>query len=161
MYVLPHHRSADGAGYTNLNLPAKVVEDTTNALRLDPSYLKALNRRGMALEQMGGVDHLYSSLCGPSLDLALTSLTRPDFTAAAIIDNFKTDSTQVSVERVMKRLAQEKGTAMLRVRRLRLETRALTRSTEPRPAPAIVDVHQGLPRGIPTPFVFELDEYPC
>lgn len=39
-----------------------------------------------------------------------------DFTAAAIIDNFATDSTQVSVERVMKRLAQEKASEMMKVR---------------------------------------------
>ena len=41
---------------------------------------------------------------------------RTDFTAAAIIDNFQTDATQVAVERVMKRLAQEKATVILSVR---------------------------------------------
>ena len=38
-----------------------------------------------------------------------------DFTAAAIIDNFATESTQVAVERVMKRLATEKATEILKV----------------------------------------------
>lgn len=38
-----------------------------------------------------------------------------DFTAAAIIDNFATESTQTSVERVMKRLAQEKAAELLKV----------------------------------------------
>ena len=53
-------------GYTNLNQPDKVAEDCTDALRLDPSYIKALNRRGSAREQMGGLDNLYLSLCGQS-----------------------------------------------------------------------------------------------
>lgn len=51
-------------GYTNLDMPDNVIEDTTAALRLDPGYLKALNRRAMALEQVGGMDSLYLSLCG-------------------------------------------------------------------------------------------------
>lgn len=54
-------------GYTNLNQQEKVVEDTTSALRLDPSYIKALNRRGIAREQIGGVDALYLAVCGKSL----------------------------------------------------------------------------------------------
>jgi hypothetical protein len=54
------------AGFTNLNQLDKVVEDCTNALRLDPSYIKALNRRATAREQIGGVENLYLALCGTS-----------------------------------------------------------------------------------------------
>lgn len=53
-------------GYTNLNELEKVVEDCTSALRLDPSYIKALNRRGTAREQIGGIESLYLALCGTS-----------------------------------------------------------------------------------------------
>ncbi|KAI5478253.1 mitochondrial outer membrane translocase receptor TOM70 [Pseudohyphozyma bogoriensis] len=94
------------ACYTNLNQQEKVIEDCTDALRLDPSYIKALNRRATAREALGGLDQLYLSLC--------------DFTAAAIIDNFATESTQVSVERVMKRLATEKAAELLKTREPRL-----------------------------------------
>lgn len=60
-------RSCCLIGYTNLNQQEKVVEDTTSALRLDPSYIKALNRRGIAREQIGGVDALYLAVCGKCL----------------------------------------------------------------------------------------------
>jgi import receptor subunit TOM70 len=41
-----------------------VVDDCTNALRLDKTYLKALNRRAVACEALGGEDKLYQALCG-------------------------------------------------------------------------------------------------
>jgi len=47
-----------------MNQLEKVVEDCSNALRLDPSYIKALNRRATAREQLGGTENLYLSLCG-------------------------------------------------------------------------------------------------
>ncbi|KAK4698953.1 hypothetical protein P7C70_g7316, partial [Phenoliferia sp. Uapishka_3] len=94
------------ACFTNLGELQKVVDDCSDALRLDPSYIKALNRRATAREQMGGIDNLYLSLC--------------DFTAAAIIDNFATESTQVAVERVMKRLATEKAAEIMKTREPRL-----------------------------------------
>lgn len=59
------------SGYTNLNQQDKVIEDCTNALRLDNSYIKALNRRGTAREQIGGIDSLYLALCGSSRGLKL------------------------------------------------------------------------------------------
>lgn len=52
------------ACYTNLNELENVVKDCTEALRLDPSYIKALNRRATATEQIGGVENLYLALCG-------------------------------------------------------------------------------------------------
>ena len=59
------------ACHTNLsNLPA-VIDDCTSALRLDPSYIKALNRRGTAREQMGGVEQLYLALCGECFNQGL------------------------------------------------------------------------------------------
>lgn len=97
-----------------------MVDDCTQALRLDPNYIKALNRRGTAREQIGGLDNLYLAVCGKYLGLKAWSKSDLfelyiDFTAAAIIDNFATDSTQTSIERVMKRLAQEKATEIMKV----------------------------------------------
>lgn len=57
------------AGHTNLNQLDKVVEDCSNALRLDPQYIKALNRRATAREQLGDAENLYLSLCGASARL--------------------------------------------------------------------------------------------
>ncbi|BGP36980.1 TOM (translocase of outer membrane) complex component [Rhodotorula kratochvilovae] len=94
------------ACYTNLNELDHVVEDCTSALRLDPSYIKALNRRATAREQLGGPAHLYSALC--------------DFTASAILDSFQNQATTDSVERVMKQLAAEKAQEMLAAREPRL-----------------------------------------
>ena len=53
-------------GYTNLNKNEEVVKDCTDALRLDPSYVKALNRRGSAQEALGGEENLFRALCGQS-----------------------------------------------------------------------------------------------
>lgn len=51
-------------GYTNLNDNTEVVNDCTSALRLDPVYVKAINRRGQAREALGGEDNLFLALCG-------------------------------------------------------------------------------------------------
>ncbi|KPV78707.1 uncharacterized protein RHOBADRAFT_51141 [Rhodotorula graminis WP1] len=94
------------ACYTNLNDLDQVVEDCTSALRLDPSYIKALNRRATAREQLGGPNNLYKALC--------------DFTASAILDSFQNQATTDSVERVMKQLAAEKAQQILATREPRL-----------------------------------------
>lgn len=43
-----------------------------------------------------------------------------DFTAGAIIDGFQNESMAKAVDRVMKQLAQEKGSAIMRTREPRL-----------------------------------------
>lgn len=115
------------ACYTNLNELDNVVQDCSDALRLDPSYIKALNRRATAREQIGGVDNLYEALC--------------DFTAAAIIDNFTTQATTDSVERVMKQLATEKAGQMLSTREPRLPSatfiEAYLQAFRPQPSPQL------------------------
>lgn len=94
---------------------------------MDPSYIKALNRRATAREQQGGLEPLYLALC--------------DFTAAAIIDNFQTEATQVSVERVMKRLATDKAQAILQTREARLPSatfiKAYLEAFRAQPAPPL------------------------
>lgn len=74
----------------------KVIEDTSAALALDPEYVKALNRRANAYEQI----EMYSE--------ALL-----DFTASCIIDSFRNEGSAQSVERLLKKLAETKGKAML------------------------------------------------
>ncbi|KAF8632464.1 hypothetical protein AX15_001866 [Amanita polypyramis BW_CC] len=80
-----------------------VLEDCDEALKLDPVYVKALNRRAMALE---GLERYYEAL--------------RDFTAATILDKFQNQSTAQSVERVLKKLATKQATEILATREPRL-----------------------------------------
>lgn len=63
---------------------------------MDPEYVKALNRRANAFEQL----EKYSE--------ALL-----DFTASCIIDGFRNEASAQSVERLLKKVAEAKGRAML------------------------------------------------
>lgn len=74
----------------------KVIEDTTAAVNLDATYVKALNRRANAYEQS---DRNSEALL--------------DYTASAIIDQFRNDQTTQAVERLLKKVAEAKGKAIL------------------------------------------------
>ncbi|KAI5812366.1 hypothetical protein BZA77DRAFT_145862 [Pyronema omphalodes] len=84
------------ACYNALGDWRKVVDDTTAAISMDPEYVKALNRRAHAFEQL----EKYSE--------ALL-----DFTASCIIDGFRNEASAQSVERLLKKVAEAKGKAML------------------------------------------------
>ena len=45
------------ACYANLGYNDRVIEDCNEALRLDPVYVKALNRRAHALEKKGDLEN--------------------------------------------------------------------------------------------------------
>jgi len=75
----------------------KVVEDTTAALNLDSTYVKALNRRANAYEHL---DQFSEALL--------------DFTASCIIDEFKTESSANAVERLLKKVAEQKAEDILK-----------------------------------------------
>ncbi|KAK4191463.1 hypothetical protein QBC35DRAFT_537438, partial [Podospora australis] len=91
------------ACYNALNEWEKVVEDTTAAINIQPQYIKALNRRANAY------DHLekYSE--------ALL-----DYTASCIIDNFRNEATAQSVERLLKKYAENKAKEILKTKPARL-----------------------------------------
>ncbi|KAF2007630.1 mitochondrial precursor proteins import receptor [Amniculicola lignicola CBS 123094] len=74
----------------------KVIEDTTAAINLDNEYVKALNRRANAYEQ---VDRNSEALL--------------DYTASCIIDGFRNENSAQSVERLLKKVAETKGRAIL------------------------------------------------
>lgn len=92
----PIFYSNRSACYNALSEWEQVIEDTSAALALDPEYVKALNRRANAYEQI----EKYSE--------ALL-----DFTASCIIDSFRNEGSAQSVERLLKKLAETKGKAML------------------------------------------------
>ncbi|KAI9463853.1 hypothetical protein HD554DRAFT_2316055 [Boletus coccyginus] len=81
----------------------RVVADCDDALRQDPNYVKALNRRATALE---------------SLDRYEEALR--DFTAATILEKFQNETAAQAVERVLKKLAMEKAQSILATREPRL-----------------------------------------
>ncbi|KAI2638984.1 import receptor [Hypomontagnella submonticulosa] len=80
------------ACYNALGAWDKVVEDTTAAISLDPTYVKALNRRANAYEH-----------------LSQFSESLLDYTASCIIDEFKTESSTNAVERLLKKVAEHKA----------------------------------------------------
>lgn len=81
----------------------KVIEDTTAAIALDSEYVKALNRRANAYEHL---DKYSEALL--------------DFTASCIIDGFRNESSAQSVERLLKKVAEAKGKAILATKDKRL-----------------------------------------
>ncbi|TGJ85157.1 hypothetical protein E0Z10_g3574 [Xylaria hypoxylon] len=88
----PIFYSNRAACYNALSEWEKVVEDTTAALNLDPMYVKALNRRANAYEHL----QKYSE-----------SLL--DFTASCIIDEFRNENSATSVEKLLKKVAEQKA----------------------------------------------------
>ncbi|KAI6127253.1 mitochondrial outer membrane translocase receptor TOM70 [Pisolithus sp. B1] len=101
----PIFHSNRAACYMNMSPPQfeHVVEDCDAALRHDPNYVKALNRRANALEALS----------------RYTEALR-DFTAATILDKFQNEAAAHSVERVLKKLATEKAQTIAATRGPRL-----------------------------------------
>ncbi|KAH0559521.1 hypothetical protein GP486_003968, partial [Trichoglossum hirsutum] len=118
----PIFYSNRAACYNALAEWQKVVDDTTSALKLDPEYVKALNRRANAYERV----EKYSE--------ALL-----DYTASCIIDGFKNETSAQSVERLLKKVAEAKGKAILAVKEKRLPSPTFVtnylQSFRPRPPP--------------------------
>ena len=98
----------------------KVIEDTTAAINLDNEYVKALNRRANAYEQ---VERNSEALL--------------DYTASCIIDGFRNENSAQSVERLLKKVAETKGKAILAGKEKKLPTFVTNylQSFRPKPPP--------------------------
>lgn len=81
----------------------RVIEDTTAAINLDPEYVKALNRRAHAYEET----EKYSE--------ALL-----DYTASCIIDAFRNTQAAEAVERLLRKVAENKAKVILEKKQRRL-----------------------------------------
>lgn len=92
----PVYYSNRAACYNVLSDWDKVVEDTSAAIAMDSEYVKALNRRAHAYEHLG-----------------MFSEALLDYTASCIIDGFKNEQSAQSVERLLKKVAEKKGKAIL------------------------------------------------
>ncbi|KAI9671930.1 MAG: Mitochondrial import receptor subunit TOM70 [Caeruleum heppii] len=99
----PIFYSNRAACYSALGDWDKVVEDTTAAIALDSEYVKALNRRANAYEHL----EKYSE--------ALL-----DYTASCIIEGFSKEQSAQSVERLLKKVAEAKGKAILAAKKKKL-----------------------------------------
>ncbi|EXJ94823.1 mitochondrial import receptor subunit tom-70 [Capronia coronata CBS 617.96] len=129
----PVFYSNRAACYNALSEWDKVVEDTSAAVSMDPEYVKALNRRAHAYEHLG-----------------MFSEALLDYTASCIIDGFKNENSAQSVERLLKKVAEKKGKAILAGKKNKLPSATFVsnylQSFRPQPPPA------GLEEGV------ELDE---
>ncbi|OJJ58187.1 hypothetical protein ASPSYDRAFT_153250 [Aspergillus sydowii CBS 593.65] len=92
----PVFYSNRAACYNVLSEWEKVIEDTSAALAMDSEYVKALNRRAIAYEH-----------------LEKFSEALLDFTASCIIDGFSNEVSRVALERLLKKVAERKGKAIL------------------------------------------------
>lgn len=106
----------------------RVIEDTTAAINLDNEYVKALNRRANAYEH-----------------LEKFSEALLDFTASCIIDGFRNEASAQAVERLLKKVAEAKGKAILASKDKRL------------PSPTFVTNYLQSFRARPPPAGLELD----
>ncbi|KAI9768846.1 MAG: TOM (translocase of outer membrane) complex component [Geoglossum simile] len=122
----PIFYSNRAACYNALGEWQMVVDDTTSALQLDPEYVKALNRRANAYER---VERYSEALL--------------DYTASCIIDGFKNEASAHSVERLLKKVAEAKGKAILAEKEKVLPSSTFVtnylQSFRPRPLPEGLD----------------------
>lgn len=118
----PVFYSNRAACYNVLSEWEKVVEDTSAALAMDSEYVKALNRRAIAYEHLGKFSE------------ALL-----DFTASCIIDAFSNDVSRNSLERLLKKVAEQKSKTILESRNKKLPSATFVsnylQSFRPRPLP--------------------------
>lgn len=119
----PVYYSNRAACYNALSDWDKVVEDTTAAISMDAEYVKALNRRAHAYEHLG-----------------MFSEALLDYTASCIIEQFKNEKSAESVERLLKKVAEKKGKAILANKSNKLPSATFVsnylQSFRPRPPPA-------------------------
>ncbi|KAG2002581.1 ADP/ATP carrier receptor [Coprinopsis cinerea AmutBmut pab1-1] len=119
----PVFYSNRAACYVNFSPPKHdlVVRDCDEALKLDPNYVKALNRRAVGLEGLGRYEEALR-----------------DYTAATILDKFQNASTAQAVERVLKTISSTKAAEILAQREPRLPSytfvSAYFAAFRPRPA---------------------------
>jgi len=99
----PIFYSNRAACYANLGKSDEVIADCNEALKLDPTYIKALNRRAQASEKKGNLsDSLY------------------DFTCVCILDGFKNETAAKAMERLLKKVSEQKAKELVKTKKQRL-----------------------------------------
>lgn len=122
----PVFYSNRAACYNVLSEWDKVIEDTSAALVMDSEYVKALNRRANAYEQ-----------------LEKFSEALLDFTASCIIDGFSNDVSRLALERLLQKVAKQKCQVIMESRSKKLPSATFVsnylQSFRPRPLPEGLD----------------------
>ncbi|KAL2812232.1 hypothetical protein BDW59DRAFT_44219 [Aspergillus cavernicola] len=122
----PVFYSNRAACYNVLSDWEKVVEDTSAALAMDSEYVKALNRRAIAYEH-----------------LEKFSEALLDFTASCIVDGFSNDVSRNALERLLKKVAERKGKAIMEAKGKKLPSPTFVsnylQSFRPSPLPEGLD----------------------
>ncbi|ORZ20242.1 hypothetical protein BCR42DRAFT_408316 [Absidia repens] len=99
----PIYYSNRAACYSFLGQHDRVIADSNEALKLDPVYVKAINRRAQAFEKENQLnDALY------------------DFTSVCILDGFKNDNAAKSMERLLKQVATTRAKEIMKAKKHRL-----------------------------------------
>ncbi|KAI8341771.1 hypothetical protein BC941DRAFT_346310 [Chlamydoabsidia padenii] len=99
----PIYYSNRAACYSFLGQHDRVIADSNEALKLDPVYVKAINRRAQAYEKENQLnDALY------------------DFTSVCILDGFKNDNAAKSMERLLKQVATNRAKEIMKAKTHRL-----------------------------------------
>ncbi|SPN97504.1 probable mitochondrial precursor protein import receptor tom70 [Cephalotrichum gorgonifer] len=130
----PIYFSNRAACYSAISEWEKVVEDTTTALSIDRVYLKAINRRAKAYEEL---KMHRDALVG--------------YTLACIIDNFQNQSAANAVEKLLKVVATEEAKKRMGERTQSLPSHTFVNnylvSFRPKPRPAGLEDSAELPEG--------------
>ncbi|ORZ05480.1 hypothetical protein BCR42DRAFT_337937 [Absidia repens] len=99
----PIYYSNRAACYSFLGQHDRVIADTNEALKLDPTYIKAINRRAQAYAKQNQLNEaLY------------------DFTSVCILDGFKNDNASKSMERILKEVASSRAKEIMKIKTHRL-----------------------------------------
>lgn len=130
----PIYFSNRAACYSAIQEWQKVVDDTTTALSIDRVYLKAINRRAKAHEEL---KMHRDALVG--------------YTLACIIDNFQNQSAANAVEKLLKVVATEEAKKRMAARKQSLPSHTFVNnylvSFRPTPRPAGLEDSAELPEG--------------
>lgn len=122
-----------------MNRPEDVIPDCDAALQIDSAYVKALNRRGTARERLGGEGNAEGAEGETQREHLSKSLV--DFTAVAILSQFKDQAAATSVDRVLKNLATSKANDIFKTREPRLPSptfvSAYLEAFRPKPNPTL------------------------
>jgi import receptor subunit TOM70 len=92
-----------------------VVQDCDEAVALDKNYVKAINRRGVALEHLERYEEAIRGASSIRCAHFCSSRVNTDYTAATILDKFQNEAAAQSVDRVLKKMSAKSASEIMAV----------------------------------------------